>query len=71
MKNVSLCFVINSVHQGKKILYRIPAVIADENNFDSLQDNSEKKVSTPESLLEIFPNNTNMCKNSFSFFPQF
>lgn len=65
MKNVSLCFVINSVHQGKKILYRIPACISDDNSFDSISENSEKKLYTPESLMEFYPKNTNICKFSF------
>jgi len=71
MKNVSLCFVINSVHQGKKILYRIPASMTDDNSFDSLQESSEKKCYTPENLLEIFPKNTNICKNLFQFLLNF
>ena len=68
MKNVSLCFVINSVHQGKKILYRIPPCISDDNGLESLQDSSEKKLSTAESLMEIFHKNTNICKFK-QFFP--
>lgn len=63
MKNVSLCFVINTVHRGKKILYRFPPNIFDEAAFELSQDGATKKPYTPESLMDIFLSNTNICNS--------
>lgn len=63
MKNMSLCFVIDSVHRGKKILYRFPPNIIEEQNFDFFQEGSEKKPYTPESMIDMFLQNNNICNN--------
>jgi len=65
MKIPSLCFVTNTVNQGKKIIYRIPANIPDDSVFENLQEGSEKKPYTSENLIETFLKNTNICKNRF------
>jgi len=60
MKIPSLCFVTNTVNQGKKIIYRIPANIPDDSVFENLQEGSEKKPYTSENLIETFLKNTNI-----------
>jgi len=60
MKIPSLCFVTNTVNQGKKIIYRIPANIPDDSVFENLQEGSDKKPYTSENLIETFLKNTNI-----------
>lgn len=58
MKKVSLCFVINSVHHGKKIICKIPQPTENVLISTQPQDKTQSQSETAETLVERFLDNT-------------
>ncbi len=62
MKKFSICFVINSVSRGKKILYKYPKAYKTDAVYSVSQEGNASKPDTPETLIESVLENTKMRK---------